>query len=307
MRTLATACVGMMIVWVAGCCNCIKPPVIDTRPLPPPISLDEQLQMLNRRASELPLLKAKAESGGVELLYTKDGKTHHDSCEGTLLLQQNYADHTANVKLAARALDQDVFVLGRNEQVQWRIDYDHPPHAWVWPAQGRMNLWEMPDASRADLNLLKADLIPLVLAITEIVPEPGANGGTISMRVDDLRGVNDLLISHRAADGSTVVEREILIDRRSGEVREVDLFGPGGVLLVHATLAGYVPVVLGDGAKSPDGVVPTMPRQIVIDQPATHFRVGLTLAGWQMPAKLSPAAFATPDWTEQGITPMQGE
>jgi hypothetical protein len=305
MRIMAATCVGVASVWLAGCCNCIKPPVVDMRPLPPPISLDQQLQLLNQRASELPMLRAKAESGGVELLYTKDGKTHHDSCEGTLLLQQNYADHTANVKLAARALDQDVFVLGRNEQVQWRIDYDHPPRAWVWPAQGQVNLWEMPDASRADLNLLKASLIPEVLAITEIVPEPGS--ATLSMRVDDLRGVNDLLVSHRAADGSLVVEREILVDRRSGEVREVDLFGPGGVLLVHATLAGYVPVLLGDGAKSPDGVVPTMPRQIVIDQPATHFRVGLTLAGWQMPATFSAAAFATPDWNEQGITPIQGD
>jgi hypothetical protein len=123
--------------------------------------------------------------------------------------------------------------------------------------------------------------------------------------VDDLRGVNDLLIGHRNTDGSMAVEREIIVDRRSGEVRTVDLFGPGGVLLVHATLDNYVPVTLTGGMKSQDGVVPTMPRRIVIEQPSSHLTVGLTLAGWEMPAVLKGKPFETPNWMEEGITPVQ--
>jgi hypothetical protein len=320
MRIIAAVCVGVAGLWLAGCCNCIKPPAVDMRPLPAAISLDEQLQLLNQRASELPRLKAQAESGGVELWYTEGaggtGKAHHESGEGTILLEQNYADHTANVRLIARALGQEIFELGRNAQVEWRIEYDHQPRAWVWPVEGIVDLWNAPPPSppQPQNNLLQAGLIPQVLAITEIVAEPGGagaggGGGAIAMRVDDLRGVNDLLIEHRRADGSMAVEREILVDRRSGEVREVDLFGPGGVLLIHATMDNYAEVVPtgGGGAKPADGVTPTMPRRIVIDQPATHLRIGLTLAGWQMPAQLPAAAFETPDWAEEGITPIQGQ
>ncbi len=295
--------VGML----GGCCHCIKPAGIDSRPLPPAISLEQQVQALNARASAMPRFKAVSESGGVEVIYTQDGKLHHDSGEGTLFLAQNYAEHSANVYLVAKALGQQVFSLGKNEKVQWTIQYyGGKPRANVSPVKESGDLLEFGSGSGPEegWRILRADLIPELLAITEIVPSPEE---TLVMRVDDLRGVNDLLVERMRGDGTAVAEREIIIDRRSGEVREVDLFGGNGALLVHAVLDGYAPVTWKDAKPPQEGTVPTMPRQIVIDQPGTHFRLGLTLASVVVPASLPVAVFDTPDWSEEGIVPVEGE
>jgi hypothetical protein len=144
--------------------------------------------------------------------------------------------------------------------------------------------------------------VPELLAITEI--EPG-DGEVVVMRVDDMRGTNDLMIERLGEDGTARLEREIVVDRRSGEVREVGLFSAEGALVVHAALDHYEPVTYSSGAKSAEGEVPSMPRHIVIDYPSAHARVGLTLERAEVPARIKGKPFETPDWGDLGIVPRK--
>ncbi len=288
---VVVSAVGML----GGCCHCFKPEAPDLRPLPEPISLEEQLQRLNKRAAELPRMIATAQSGGVEIWGQDNGKEVHKSLDGSLRLVQSYENHSANVFVQAKFFDQVVFEAGKNSNGWWYHGYEGKQMG----VEGRLDGADaMAEPSVGDGDIFRADKIPDMLGITEIVP---AANERVVMRVDDFRGVNDITVELVEGDGTAHVERDIVVDRRSGEVREVGLYLPDGRMLVHAALSHYAPVSYGEGVKGTEGEIPSMPRQVVILYPQVHFQVQLLLEKVTIPAGIKDAVFATPDWVELGI------
>jgi len=282
---------------LGSCCHCLKPTPPDTRPLPPPITMQQQLDDLNRRATELPRLIAHTHNDGIEIWYTQDGKQKHKSADGYLELRQDYATHSAQVYVKAEVLSQVAFEAGKNDKEWWYVSRGGNGEK---PSGAFGNATGQPQLSEKSGAILRPDLIPPILAITEIEP---TDQHTIVMRVDDLRGVNDLLLMRPTADGAAHISREILVDRRSGEVREVGLFNPEGLLIVHATLDNYAPATYTGNAAPLDGQIPSMPHRIHIDYIAQHATVELRIADWQVPPKIRGTPFDTPDWSDYGVTP----
>jgi len=296
---MARRLAGVILItgFIGGCCNCLKPLPPANTALPPPITLEQQLAELNARAAQLPRFKATADSSGVEVIIPdENGKPHHEpAAEGVLLLEQKYATHTANVLLVVRYLDKDIFELGKNEQQWWAIERDKKPAAQTGAVKPVVDF--DPDSQETVFPLL-ADAIPELLGITEIVPN---SEQTIYMRVDDERGVNDVAILRPNPDGTATIDREIIVDRRSGEVREVDLYWPDGRLMVRSTLDHYKPVTLAGNAAAD---APKMPRSIIVDYPAKQSRLGLRLVKVDVPASFPDDQFTPPDWNDEGITPQ---
>lgn len=283
---------------LSGCCHCLKPLPPDTRPLPAAISREEQLDALNRRATELPRIVMHAQSNGIEIDQQVDGKDKHESADGQLILQQHYSSHTADVYVQVKKVAQTLFEAGKNENEWWFAAYGNPPSGAVGPATSQPTL-----DSHTNVTL-RADFIPELLAITEISP---TDGELVVMRVDDLAGTNDLLIERPDAEGAVRLQREIVIDRRSGEVRRVSLFSPDGQMVIRAEMDHYEPVRYTGGATPAEGQTPAMPRHILIDCPSAHTRLGLTLERAEVPARLKGHPFETPDWQDLGIKPERVE
>ncbi|HUO07756.1 MAG TPA: hypothetical protein VM008_05625 [Phycisphaerae bacterium] len=304
----------VMMLAVGGCCHVIQPPPAPRGDLPAAISIEQQIAKLNARAVLLPRFRAHADDGGVQIILpNKEGKPETSPAgSGTLLVEQTYATHGAKLLLSVRYELKDIFDLGRNEQVWWAIERGQEQRAWMGPAARAGVEREMAATLRegkgADPKLFEAlsAEIPELLGVTEIAPD---SGESIVMRVDDERGVNDLIFVRQSApgsDGTATMEKEIVVDRRTGEVREVDLYLPNGELLARATLSDYQPVryKAGGGVSPPVGeAVPMMPRGVILDYPARRARLGMSLSVVEVPARFSEEAFTVPDWKEEGVVP----
>ena len=99
-------------------------------------------------------------------------------------------------------------------------------------------------------------------------------------------------------------EREILIDRASGQPTDVTLFQPDGQPLVHARLDTYRPVDFDNpGDAPPDGESPLMPHHVILDYPAAKSSIEMNFNDVSVPRKINPAVFETPDWDDLDIKP----
>lgn len=286
-----------------GCCHVIQPPPKPIGNLPAPISMEQQIAELNARAVALPRIRAHADDGGVQVVLPENGKPKTSPAgSGTLLLEQTYATHGAKLLLDVNYLGKKIFEVGRNDQVWWAVQYDHP-HGWTGPAQ-HPPVDDLDKNGDAKLFELVADVIPQLLALTEIAPD---SNQTIVMKVDDEHGTNDLMIIRTSAFGAATLEREILVDRRTGEVREVILYKPTGEILARATLTDYRPVTYKNVSPPAGQPVPTMPRSLLLDYPAGQARLGMSLSAVEVRSSFSDDAFTPPDWQEERIQPQSVE
>ena len=291
----------------AGCCHIIPPLPKPIGGLPAPISMEKQIAELNARAVALPRFQARADDGSVQAIFPENGKPKTlPAGSGKLVLEQTYATHGAKLRLDVRYLAKTIFELGRNDQVWWAVQHGDHPGGYTGPAQHQRVTDVDSDEKLADGKLfeLLSDVIPDLLAITEITPD---SDETIVMKVDDLLGVNDLMIVRAGTGGTGTIEREIIVDRRSGEVRYVILYKPNGEILAMATLSDYRPVTFTDMTPPPGQPVPTMPRSIVLDYPAAQARLGMQLSVVTVPASFPVDPFTPPDWQDEGILPHTGE
>ena len=287
-----------------GCCHIIQPPPKPIGGLPAPISMEQQIAELNARAVQLPRIRARSTDGNVQVVYPdeKGNPITSPAGSGILLLQQVYATHGAKLFLSVRAELRDVFNLGRNEQEWWAVQFAGERHAWTGPA--RRDFVRDPQ-SRQELFDSLTQAIPELLGVTEIAPDSGEK---IVMKVDDEHGVNDLLILRAADDaGAAMIEREIVVDRRTGEVQEVDLYRPNGQLLARASLSDYRPVTYKGGGPTEGSTVPMMPRNVILDCPGQQHRQGHRFTAVEVPANFAENQFSLPVWEDLGIKPERVE
>ncbi len=290
-----------------GCCHIIQPPPKPVGGLPAPISMEQQIAELNARAVALPRFKARAYDGDVQTIFPENGKPKTSPAgSGTLLLEQTYATHGAKLLLQVKYLGKMIFELGRNDQVWWAVQHSDQPGGWTGPAQHQRVADVDSDGKLGNEKLfeLLSDVIPDLLAVTEIAPD---SDETIVMKVDDLQGVNDLMIVRAGTGGTGTIQREIIVDRRSGEVQKVILYKPNGEILAMATLSDYRPVTFTDMTPPPGQPVPTMPRNIVLDYPAGQARLGMQLSVITVLSTFPADPFTPPDWQDEGISPHTGE
>jgi len=282
---------------LGGCCHMEKP--VDRGPLPGPISVGEQVDRLNRRAEQLPTLKA---SGRVRIDYVEDGKKHHEECDGILMLRQvarvdgrsGQLPSEVDIVLFGRFAGSDVFELGENRQWYWMAIRMDPKRAYVGEVGGPAQRSE----SRGGGMPFRADRVLPLLAITPL-SEAFTNGNTVLMLVDDDTGVNRLLVVSTGAWAH--VQRELVVDRRSGDVAEVRIYGINGIMEAVAHLSKYEPLDEAGGG----GATVRVPRQIVIEYPTRQAKVELDLSSVKLaPKLLGPTGLATftmPDFKDQGL------
>ncbi|HVS69693.1 MAG TPA: hypothetical protein VHQ47_00390 [Phycisphaerae bacterium] len=292
---------------LGACCNCAprQKSLTNKHPttLPAPISLDEQIQQLNDRARQMPMLSATAPLGGVVVFYLDDkGKSHREALDGHLWIRQHFNANppTADVALFGTVAGQTVLDAGANDTDWWCILSAQGKQAWTGkihpPGQ------QSPDAPSANAVLLRADKVLDVLAITLIRPSPALE---VTMYPSLDNTANILLFTRHAPDSPPYVERELIIDRATGLPTDVRLFSPDATLLVRAHLDTYRDVTYDNPAAAPKNAPPPqMPHHIIVQYPAAKSSVELNFNAVSVPRTIRDAAFETRDWQDLNITPQ---
>jgi hypothetical protein len=152
-------------------------------------------------------------------------------------------------------------------------------------------------------SIFRADLVLDLLALSELPPTTvaGGNRTTVLMRVNDFEATNDLFVESLSPDGHIALTREIIVDRFSGNVKEVRLYDAGGVLAVRSELTDYKPAMYGEDVSPPQNPPPVFPRKVVVSYPAQQSVISLQMGEVRIPATLADAAFRTPDFEAQHL------
>ena len=324
-----------------GCCPIANP----RREPPPPITLEEQASRLNDWSHQMPLLKATTVLAGVRFDYRDDqGQAKSENAEGTLLIQQHFSTAPGilsqqDVLLRGRAFDQPVFEAGRNDQKWWFIIRLDTKKAWVGDATKPFESANLSVTKTDSASILRADLVPQLIGLSPLVPQDVSDvRGNITdrhvlMLVDDDHATNHLLIerispelvpesaieSHALNRPRTVmprtafIEREIIVDRFTGQVTEVRLYDPTGKVVVRSLLEDYKPVAFaadapkpigagGWGSSFPGGGIPQFPHKVTVTYPGQHMTIALQFDTGHGPVQRPPStAFQTPDFTTEGL------
>ena len=112
---------------------------------------------------------------------------------------------------------------------------------------------------------------------------------------------NRLFVVERLPNGSRFVQRELVVDRRTGNVAQVAIFNADGISEARSGLSDYRPLDPRGGKK------PVMvPRHIDLIYPAgkaeLHLRVSKATLQLKVPAKY---AFASPDFSGLRLVPVR--
>jgi hypothetical protein len=269
----------------------------------PPETLDEQIEFLNTRARKMPLLTAQAPLGGVIVRYPdEDGKPHRDNVDGRLWIRQHFDAQppTADVVFYGRWSGQEILQAGKNDTTWWCILHPNGNRAWT----GDVKYLSADGDSQA--AILRADRVLDVLAITLIQHDD--NYKITFDRTPDRKSNRVRFYRIVPADGSqpqpTTLEREILIDRRSGLPTDVTLFQEHEQMLVHARLDTYRTVDYDNPDDAPkDGKLPLMPHHIILEYPAAKSSIEMNFNDVSVPRRINPRVFETPDWQDLDIKP----
>jgi hypothetical protein len=303
----------MMVVAVlgalGGCCCVSTTPV---PPLPPAITVGEQARRLSEWSARLPRIKATTVMGGVRMDYRDDkGGEHTLGAEGLLQIRQHPEMATsqtpqgADVLLLGRSFDQPAFEAGRNATNWWFAVKVEQKEAWVGSATRPIDFATLGKADSA--NILRADLVPDLLALSPLPStEVSPRGPILMMLVSDDTGTNELYYGQMSSDGRPVLSRQIIVDRRSGEVREVRMYDAEGVVAVRSVLSDYAPVTYAEGVAM-SAQTPKFPRRVEVRYPGRYLTVALTFDEVEVPGEFKPVVFAMPDFGKMGLKVMEGD
>ncbi len=246
----------------------------------------------------MPRLRAVTVDRGVELHYTDDkGNQHTDNFEGILQLRQPATGEPAEVRIVGRAFAQTVLDTGRN-QTDWWVTFGKDARSTHVGDSRKAIDWSSLQSTSA--SILRPDLVQDLLGLTILssarsmttIDRNPLAPATIFMRVDDETGVNDLLFGQpqhfpRTIVGGQPLTREILVDRRSGDIREVRLYDPRGVVAVRSVLDDYRATAYSgtnNDARPPAPASPRFPFHVQIDFPSQQLRISLKFDSVTIPA-----------------------
>ncbi len=233
--------------------------------------------------------------------------------EGYLLLQQHFdappgsPESRGDVYLAGKVFDTTkVFEAGRNATAWWFAIFLDQNTVRTGDASQPVNLASLSDPQSA--GIFRADLVLDMLGLSALPPAhnlvrqsgaikylrdlPGMDKALL-LRVDDPTATNHLLIEEFTPGGVLFLSREIIIDRFTGNVSEVRLYNPAGLLVVRSQLDSYAPVQFEDAAAKA-ATLPQFPRKVRLSYPAQKTTITLNFNKVTSPASFRPAAFSTP-------------
>jgi hypothetical protein len=293
---------------LTGCCPCVR----DRGPLPAAITLEEQARRLGEWSGRLPRIKASTVMGGVQMDYRDDaGRDHSLNAEGLLQIRQHPETATSTAPLAAdvlllgRSFDQPAFEAGRNATNWWFAVKVDQKQAWVGSSTRPIDFGAL--GRKDSANILRADLVPDLLALSPLASsEVSPQGPILMMLVNDDTGNNELYYGQMSSNGKPVLARQIIVDRRSGEVREVRMFDSDGVVAVRSELSDYERVTYAEGVARP-AQVPAFPRRVVVKYPGRYLTVTLVFDDVQIPPEFKPVVFTMPNFAAMGLRVMAGD
>ena len=96
------------------------------------------------------------------------------------------------------------------------------------------------------------------------------------------------------------IKRELVIDRHTGDITEVRLYNPEGVMIVRSTMSDYRPATLPSDAEG-KATGPRVPYMVTLDYPAQEMRVSMQFESVTVPERVNDAAFKTPDFEGQDL------
>lgn len=299
----------VMLATLTGCPPIKPPPEL---PLPAPITVDQQKAEINQRAAQFTQLKL---TGDVKLIWKLDKKTRSENAEGTLWVQRVAITREANAPLKTFAalfvtkLGQPAVEMGVNREHHWLAFRGDVDEAYIGDVRGN------------DRVPLRADLLVSMLGMTP-VGEPDSslifNGQpaphAVTMTSNDVPGTNTLYewaiaseASKQAGQVIRFVERVIVVDRRTGEIREIRLYQPTGALIARSQLSKYQDVLQQRADDDPIASGARLPTKIVISYPSREATLELSLKGLVMPLRIKPDTFRMPDFAKQGLKVKEWE
>lgn len=294
-----TAMAGLFLVMLTGC-----PPVYDPEvklPLPPPISVEQQMSAINQRAMRFVSLRL---SGDVKLSWQQDNKKRSENAEGTLWIQRAMARSVdglpamTNAALFVTKLGQPAVEIGVNRDTHWLAFRGDMNEAYVGSAHSNQ------DAA------LRADLLVDLLGITGVRNNPPA-----TMSVSDQSGVNTIYEwsrierqdTHGMMQTMRVVTREIVISRRTGNILEVRLYRTDGTLIAESKLSDYDDVMQAREDDDPIVSGLRLPTRAIIRYPSRKAVLELKLSRLIIPLRIKPDTFKMPDFAKQGLNVLPWE
>ncbi len=277
-KMFTAAVVFPAIAAIAGCQSAQQ----SAAPLPPPISAVQQISQLNRRALRLATLRLV---GSLKLDYTdRLGNRHEFQTHFVMMVdQQARQEGTGPVSLllSGTYLGENVFEMGINNRMYWLVNrrnkiayVGHPgrsdPHARAIPIDPRQVLQ--------------------MLAVGELRQTAAQS---VVMTGFPRDRYNRLFVVERLPNGSRFVQRELVVDRLTGNVAQVAMFNADGISEARSSLSDYRPL------EPRDGTQPVMvPMHIDLVYPAgkaeLHLVVSKATLQLKVPAKY---AFASPDFS----------
>jgi|GEM_PF-6488405 len=296
MRTLGLLLLSLTL---GACCHVDKKP--DT-PLPPPISLADQLSRLADNAAKSPRLSGR---GKIVLNYQTDTGAKREETDLIFRAANNDPHQVPNIALFGMFAGNEVFSAGLNPEDWWlaiRLD-TNTTYTGKTRSLEKQRMSAAP--TRADSQPFQPEALPQLL---NIGPTPNPKGTSWLILHDDARGTTDLLelwSEREALEGYTTMSsllpgptivRTITINRRTGNIDTIKLHNPDGTLLAQADHADHRPARIDD---KPTG--PILAHRITITYPARKARITLTFDQLEIPERIKGRPFTLPNFTEQGL------
>lgn len=277
----------LLMATLAGCPSVPK----SVQALPAPVTAQRQIAVLNARAEKLATLRLV---GNLTLDYSgRLGNSHEYQAHCVLLIDQRPAsriDGRCNLLLMGTYLGEDVLEMGMNQRLYWLVDR-RKKTAYV----GHFNA---PSPSDRTIPMDPRELLQM-LAVGGL-----RQSGTQSVVMTSFsrNPYNRIFVIKRLPNGTSFAQRELVVDRLTGNVVQVSLFNTSGISIARATLSHYQPV----RSDTSHGTV-MVPMHINLSYPAGNAQIHLIVHKATLRLKVKAKyAFASPGFSGLRVIPVRG-
>lgn len=276
----------LALATLAGCQSVQK----SAAPLPPPVSAAQQISQLNGRARQLMTLRLV---GSLKLDYLgRLGNKHEFQTHFVMMIDQHARQKgigPVNLLLSGTYLGENVFEMGINHRIYWLVNrrdkiayIGHP---------------DRPDPAARVIPIDPRQILQM-LAVGEL-RQTAAQSVVMTAFPHDR--YNRLFVIRHQSDGGWFVQRELVVDRLTGNVAQVAMFAPDGISEARSGLSDYKAVDSGHGN------LPVMvPMHMDLIYPAGKAELHLVVSQAMLQLKVPPKyAFASPDFSGLRLVPVR--
>ncbi len=249
-------------------CGCCEPKRL---PIPEPITRQDAIERYNANVNAIQPFKAGIAEWETEFI-DPDGKKRHYNESGNKIIYHPPSDEGARPRLYVEAdgpaFTQDAWVVGSNE-----TEY------WMYSVLGEFGRWGKHEHYGKDCAAMMPIHPQVLLEFVGLLPLPNEPPYPLYKVRAETYIIEYIVLKHEGYSS----KREIIIDRRTNQPREINAYNTDGLMILHSELKTFKPLA--------EAMLPT---EIFISFPKEKSFLRLKLKRYMIDAKNRDALFIRP-------------